>query len=152
MNTKGQPAWPVLPELVTQVEAAVGQFRGADPFLPIHLIVPNHVLGTLFARALFADTGYLAIHVELPHEFAWSLAARESLGLGLLPVPEEVDLAIVLNASTAAVSDASTPNYLERAVQMPGFAPAALRTPPRYRSRGHCAGGARDLRREGAGW
>ena len=69
-----------------------------------------------------------AIHVELPHEFAWSIAARESLGLGLLPVPEEVDLAIVLNASTAAVSDASTPNYLERAVQMPGFAPAALRT------------------------
>jgi hypothetical protein len=28
-------------------------------------LVPSHVLGTLLARALFADTGYLAIHVEL---------------------------------------------------------------------------------------
>jgi hypothetical protein len=27
----------------------------------------------------------LAIHVELPHEFAWSVAARENLGAGLLP-------------------------------------------------------------------
>lgn len=96
--------------------------------MPIHLIVPNHVLGTLLSRALFADTGYLAIHVALPHEFAWSIAARESLGSGLLPIPEEVDLAIVLNAATAAVSNAATPDYLKRAVQMPGFAPAALRT------------------------
>ncbi len=121
-------AWPVLPALVTRVEAAVRRCRAADPFLPIHVLVPNHVLGTLLARALFADTGYLAIHVELPHEFAWNIAARENLAAGLLPVPEEVDLAIVLSAAAAAVSDASAPDYLRRAVPMPGFAPAALRT------------------------
>jgi len=122
MNTARQSRlWPVLPALVTRVEAAVRTFREADPVLPIHVLVPNHVLGTLLARSLFADTGYLAIHVELPHEFAWSIAARESLGAGLLPVPEEVDLAIVLNAAAAAVSDASTPGYLKAAVQMPGI-------------------------------
>ncbi|OFW34760.1 MAG: hypothetical protein A3F70_07245 [Acidobacteria bacterium RIFCSPLOWO2_12_FULL_67_14] len=121
-------AWPVLPGLVARVEAAVRTFRAANPFLPVHLLVPNHVLGTLLARSIFAGTGYLAIHVELPHEFAWSIAARESLAVGLLPVPEEVDLAIVLSAATGAVSDPSTRDYLKRAVQMPGFAPAALRT------------------------
>ena len=120
--------WPVLPALVVRVEAAVRTFRAADPFLPVHIVVPNHVLGTLLARALFADTGYLAIHVELPHEFAWSIAARQCLSAGLLPVPEDVDLAIVLKAAAAAVADASTPEYLKRAVPMPGFAPAALRT------------------------
>ena len=120
--------WPVLPALVTRIEAAVRTCRAADPFLPIHVLVPNHVVGTLLARSLFADTGYLAIHVELPHEFAWSVAARESLGAGLLPVPEEVDLAIILNAAAAAVANASTPDYLKCAVQTPGFAPAALRT------------------------
>ena len=50
-------SWPVLPALVTRVEAAVRTFRVADPFLPIHVLVPNHILGTLLARSLFADTG-----------------------------------------------------------------------------------------------
>lgn len=121
-------SWPVLPALVAGVEAAVRKCRAADPFLPVYVLVPNRVLGTLLARALFADTGYLAIHVELPYEFAWRVAARDCLAAGLLPVPEEVDLAIVLNAAAAAVSEASTPDYLKQAVQMPGFAPAALRT------------------------
>ena len=108
MSTLGESAsWPVLPALVARIEAAIRGFRTVDPFLPIHVLVPNHVLGTLLARALFADTGYLAIHVELPYEFAWSVAARDSLGAGLLPVPEEVDLAIVLNAAAAAVAEAS---------------------------------------------
>ena len=106
-----------------------------DPFLPIHLIVPNHVLGTLLSRALFADTGYVAIHVELSHEFAWNVVAHESLGSGLLPVPDEVDLAIVLNAAAGAVSDASTPEYLKRAVPMPGFAPAAPPAGRRFNAR-----------------
>lgn len=129
MNTVGEvPLWPVLLGLVTRVEASIRAFRSADPFLPVHVLVPNHVLATLLSRALFADTGYLAVHVELPHEFAWSIAARESLGAGLLLVPEEVDLAIVLNAAAASVANASTPDYLKRAVSMPGFAPAALRT------------------------
>ena len=121
-------SWPVSPSLVSRVETSIRNFRASDPFLPIHVLVPNHVLGTLLARALFADTGYLAIHVELPYEFAWSVAARDSLGAGLLPVPEEVDLAIVLNAAAGAVAEVSTPDYLKRAVEMPGFAPAALRT------------------------
>ena len=95
-------SWPVLPALVARLEAAVRTFRAADPFLPVHIVVPNHVLGTLLSRALFADTGYLAIHLELPHEFAWSISARECLSAGLLPVPEEVDLAIVLKAAAAA--------------------------------------------------
>jgi|SRR3990167_609533 len=82
----GAAAWPVLPALVAQIEATIRTCRAANPFLPVHLIVPNHVLGTLLARSLFADTGYLAIHVELPHEFAWSIAARECLAAGLLPV------------------------------------------------------------------
>ena len=127
-STEARPSWPVLRPLVTRVEAAISTFRAADPFLPVHILVPNHVLGTLLSRALFADTGYLAIHVELPHEFAWSVASRESLAAGLLPVPEEVDLAIVLEAGAAAVSEGSTPDYLKLAVPMPGFAPAALRT------------------------
>ncbi len=123
--TEPIPSWPVLPALVTRIEAAVRGFRTADPFLPIHILVSNHLLVTLLSRALFADTGYLAIHVELPNEFAWSIAARDSLAAGLLPVPEEVDLAIVLKAADAAVADAATPDYLTRAVPMPGFAPAA---------------------------
>jgi hypothetical protein len=128
--TSTQPvvSWPTSPALVARVEAAIRKLRAADSFLPIHVIVPNHVLGTLLARALFAETGYLAIHVELLHEFAWGVAARDCLAAGLLPVPEEVDLAVVLNAAAAAVSDAATPDYLKRAVLMPGFAPAALRT------------------------
>jgi ATP-dependent helicase/nuclease subunit B len=121
-------SWPVLPALVARAEAAVRQCRAADPYLPIHIVVPNHVLGTLLARALFPDTGYLAIHVQLPHEFAWSIAGRASLAAGLLPVPEEVDLAIVLKAAATAVAEPATPDYLKRAVPMPGFAPAALRT------------------------
>ena len=120
--------WPVQPALVARIEAAIRTFRAADPFLPIHVIVSNHVLGTLLGRSLFADTGYLAIEVQLPHEFAWSVAARESHHAGLLPVPEDVDLAIVLKAASAAVSDEATPDYLRRAAPMPGFASAALRT------------------------
>lgn len=58
-------SWSVLPALVTRVEAAIRKFRADDPFRPIRVLVPNHVLGTLLSRAPFADTGYLAIHVEL---------------------------------------------------------------------------------------
>ena len=121
--------WPVQPALVARIEAAIRTFRAADPFLPIHVIVPNHVLGTLLGRSLFADTGYLAIEVQLPHEFAWSVTAQESLHAGLLPVPEDVDLAIVLKAAAAAVSDEATPDYLRRAAPMPGLR-SPWRQPP----------------------
>ena len=67
--------WPVQPALVARIEAAIRTFRAADPFLPIHVIVSNHVLATLLGRSLFTDTGYLAIDVQLPHEFAWSVTA-----------------------------------------------------------------------------
>ena len=114
--------------LVAQIEAAIATLRAADPFRSVHVLVPNHVLGTHLSRALFAETGYLAIYCELPHEFAWRLAVKACLVEGLLPVPEEVDLALVLTAATEAVQNEGTPDYLRRAAEMRGFAPAALRT------------------------
>ena len=101
--------------------------RAADALLPIHVIVPNHVLATLLERALFSDTGYIAVHVEMPHEFAWRIARDRALAEGFLPTPEDVDVAIVLSAAAGSVS-AKTPDYLRNAVEMSGFAPAALHT------------------------
>ena len=43
--------WPVQPALVARIEAAIRTFRAADPFLPIHVIVSNHVLGPLLITA-----------------------------------------------------------------------------------------------------
>ena len=103
-STEARPSWPVLRPLVTRVEAAISTFRAADPFLPVHILVPNHVLGTLLSRALFADTGYLAIHVELPHEFAWSVASRESLAAGLLWDRHGADATFLAGAAVAAVA------------------------------------------------
>jgi hypothetical protein len=121
---------PLPRALVAQLEAAIVSLRANDQFRPVHLLVPNHVLGTLVSRALFADTGYLNIRCELPHEFAWRIAATDCLTAGLLAVPEEVDLAVVLAAAASAVEDAGhdTPDYLRRAVAMAGFGRAALRT------------------------
>lgn len=96
--------WPVSPELVGLVEAAIQKQRQRDPFLPVHVVVSNHVLATLLQRALFSGTGYLAVHIEMPHEFAWRIAGRVALAEGLLPTPEEVDVAIVLRASAASVT------------------------------------------------
>jgi hypothetical protein len=128
LTTASVVSGPVVQALVARVESAILAMRADDHFRPVHVLVPNHVLGTLLSRALFAETGYLGIHCELPHEFAWRVAATACLTEGLLPVPEEVDLAIVLSAASKAVEDEDTPDYLRRAVQMPGFAPAALRT------------------------
>ena len=119
---------PIIQDLVARIEAAIVSMRADDPFRPVHVLVPNHVLGTLLSRALFPETGYLAIYCELPHEFAWRFASKTCLVEGFLPVPEEVDLAIVLSAAATAVEQEDTPEYLKRAVRMPGFAPAALRT------------------------
>ena len=125
--TKRSLSWPVSPELVAQVEAAIRKQRSGNALLPIHVIVPNHVLATLLERGLFDDTGYVAIHVEIPYEFAWRVAGPRALAEGLLRIPEEVDLAIVLSAAAASISKA-TPDYLTHAVGLSGFAPAALRT------------------------
>src|SRR5262245_23261823 len=94
--TQPSLSWRVSPELVAQIEAAIQKHRSADALLPIHVIVPNDVLATLLGRALFSVNGYLAVHVEVPYEFAWRIAARQALAEGFLPIPEEVDLAIVL--------------------------------------------------------
>src|SRR5688572_25350786 len=119
--------WPIAPELVGHVESAIQKQRQRDPLLPVHVIVSNHVLGTLLQRALFSDSGYLAVHIEMPHEFAWRIAGPLALAEGLLPTPEEVDVAIVLRAAAASVSK-ETADYLKSAVEMTGFAPAVLRT------------------------
>ena len=125
--TQPSLAWPVSPELVAQVETAIQTQRAGDSLLSIHVIVPNHVLATLLERAVFGESGYLAIHVEMAHEFAWRIAAHRALAEGFLQIPEDVDLAIVLGAAAGSVSN-ETPEYLKDAVEMAGFAPAALRT------------------------
>jgi ATP-dependent helicase/nuclease subunit B len=121
-------AWPVQPALVDALESAILRCREANSILPVHVLVPNHVLGTLLGRALFAETGYLGIYLELPYEFAWRVAATACLREGLLPVPDEVDEAIISQASHAAVAEGATLDVLRQAVRMPGFASAAMRT------------------------
>jgi superfamily I DNA/RNA helicase/RecB family exonuclease len=125
--TQRSRSWPVSPQLVAQIEEAIRNQRAKDALLPVHVVVPNHVLATLLERALFEDVGYLAVHIELAHEFAWHVAGQQALADGLLPIPEEVDLAIVLRAAAESVGK-TTPEYLTRAVRMSGFASAALRT------------------------
>lgn len=118
--------------LVAQVEAAIVALRTDDIFRPVHVLVPNHVLGAHLARSLFADTGYLAVHCALPHEFAWRLASQPCVVDGLLPVPEEVDLAIILSAAAQAV-EGLTASWMARPCM------TALdkwrRMRPRYRER-----------------
>jgi hypothetical protein len=77
-------SWPVSPLLVSRVETSVRNFRASDPFLPIHILVPNHVRR---------------------------------------PAPR-----LPARAACCRAQRFSTPDYLKCAVEMPGFAPAALRT------------------------
>jgi len=78
----------------------------------------------LLAPSLFTDTGNLAIHVELPHEFAWSIAAWESVGAGLLLVqrksisrsscprhPALVDARILIVHGEKVMLDAGQPQH-----------------------------------------
>ena len=92
--------------------------RSTEALLPIHVIVPNHVLATLLERALFSDSAYIAVHVEMPHEFAWRIARDRALVEGFLPTPEDVDVAIVLSAAAGSVSakDARLPEERGRNV------------------------------------
>ena len=66
--------------------------------------MPNHVLGTLLSRAIFPDTGHVAIRFEPPRECACTVAAHDCPRAGLLEVPEEVDLAIVLTRAAGLLS------------------------------------------------
>ena len=57
---------PIIQDLVARIEAAIVSMRADDPFRPMHVLIANHVLGTLLSRALFPETGYLGIYCELP--------------------------------------------------------------------------------------
>jgi hypothetical protein len=61
---------PIVHDLVARIEAGIVSMRVEDRSRPVHVSVPNHVLGTLLSRALFPQTGYLGIYCELPHELA----------------------------------------------------------------------------------
>ncbi len=115
-------------DLLAAITAAIVRLRGADPMLPVSVLVPNHVLGTQLARALFASTGQIAIEFLLPHEFAWKCAARQALAEGLLPVPDQVDVAIAMDCAERVATALETPAYLKEAARMAGFPPAALRS------------------------
>ncbi len=116
------------PPEIAAFEAAVVRLRGGDATLPIHVLVPNHLLGVWLARSIFAETGHFAIDFLLPHELAWRLAAPRLLPEGQAPVPEYVDQALLLAAIAEAAQDDDTPDHLRAASSTPGFAPAALRT------------------------
>lgn len=111
-----------------RLEGAVLTLRAGNPFLPVQVVVPNHLLGVWLSRSIFRDTGHMAIEFVLAHELAWKVAAPSLLREGRTRVPESVGLAILLGAIPEAVAHESTPGYLRGAVKTAGFAPAALRT------------------------
>jgi len=115
-------------DLRSPLEDAVRTLRAANPFLPVAVVVPNHLLGVWLSRSIFRDTGHMAIEFVLAHELAWKVAAPSLLREGRARLPENVGLAVLLGAIPEAVADASTPGYLREAVRTAGFAPAALRT------------------------
>jgi len=115
-------------DLRSPLEHAVRTLRAANPFLPVAVVVPNHLLGVWLSRSIFRDTGHMAIEFVLAHELAWKVAAPSLLCEGRARLPENVGLAVLLGAIPGAVADASTPDYLREAVGTAGFAPAAQRT------------------------
>ena len=116
-----------LPE-IQAVEEAVIRLRGGDATLPIHVIVPNHLLGVWLSRSIFAETGHFAIDFVLPHELAWRIAAPHELPKGRAPAPEYADQALLLDAVAEVVEEEETPDYLVEASKTAGFVPAALAT------------------------
>jgi RecB family exonuclease len=115
-------------DLRPALEAVIRELRAKEPFLPVAVVVPNHLLGVWLSRSIFRDTGHMAIEFVLAHELAWKIAAPSLLREGRVRLPENVGLAVLLGAVPDAVADASTPDYLREAVRTAGFAPAALRT------------------------
>lgn len=114
--------------LLPRLEATIRTFRVTDPLLPVHVIVPSHLLGAWLMPRLFADTGHLGIDFVLLPELAWKVAAPRVLVEGRTRIPENVDLALLLAEAREATQAEGTPDYLKDAAQMVGFAPAALRT------------------------
>ena len=84
-------------DLVTAVEAAVGTVRAASPFLPVTVVVPSRLLGLWLGPRLFAGTGHIAIDFALLPEVAWRVAAPRLALQGQRPIPENVDLALLLS-------------------------------------------------------
>ena len=111
-----------------RLEDHIRQLRSEDAFLPIAVVVPSHLLGAWLAPRLFAETGHLGIGFHLLPELAWRVAEGRALREGLGPVPEGVDLALVLASAAGASQAAETPGYLKEAVEKAGFGPALLRT------------------------
>ena len=113
------PAW---------LEATIRELRTPDPLLPVHVVIPSHLLGAWLAPRLFAETGHLGLHFLELHELAWKVAAPRVLAEGRARIPENVDLALLLAEARKATEVGGTPEYLKDAAGMAGFAPAALRT------------------------
>lgn len=114
--------------LRSRLEATIRTLRAGDRLLPVHVVVPSHLLGAWLAPRLFADTGHLAIDFLLLPELAWKVAAPRVLVEGRTRIPENVDIALLLAEAQVATEAEGTPDYLKEAAQMAGFAPAALRT------------------------
>ncbi len=115
-------------DLRGSLERAVRALRADDAFLPVTVIVPNHLLGLSLSRSIFPDTGHMAIDFALAHETAWRVAAPGLLSQGRARVPENVGMALLLAAIPEAVAHKDTPDYLRTAARTAGFGPAALRT------------------------
>jgi hypothetical protein len=111
-----------------ELEARIRELRRGNAFLPVAVVVPSHLLGGWLAPRLFAETGHLGISFLLLPELAWRVAEGRALAAGLGPVPENVDLALVLASAADAARPAETPVYLKAAVEKAGFGPALLRT------------------------
>jgi hypothetical protein len=115
-------------DLRPALEAAIRSLRADDPFRPVAVLVPNHLLGVWLSRSIFAETGHMAIEFMLAHELAWRIAAPGLLSDGRATMPENVGLALLLGAIPEAVEKTDTPDYLRAAATTAGFGPAALRT------------------------
>ncbi len=113
---------------VRALERVIRALRAENPFLPVTVIVPNHLLGLWLSRSIFSDTGHMAIEFALAHETAWRVATPGLLSQGRARVPESVGLALLLAAIPVAVAHPDTPDYLRAAARTAGFGPAALRT------------------------
>ena len=114
--------------LLPGLEATIRTLRATDPLLPIHVVVPSHLLGAWLTPRLFPETGHLGVHFLELHELAWTVAAPRVLVEGRSRIPENVDLALLLAEAGEAAKAEGTPDDLKEASRMAGFAPAALRT------------------------
>lgn len=110
------------------VEMAVLQVRAGDALRPVSVVVPSPLLGTWLSREVFAERGHVGIDFVAVHELAWRIAIPALLAGGRSRVPENADLALLLETIPGAIAVGETPSYLRDAAETSGFAPAVLRT------------------------